>query len=51
MMAALFAIFALAILLAWLGLRTAAVVVALLNLALCLGMFWYHATTVLQVRL
>ncbi|MGE3954903.1 MAG: DUF5993 family protein [Parachlamydiales bacterium] len=51
MMAALFVIFALALFLAWIGFRTAAITVALVNLLLCLAMLWHHATTILQIRL
>lgn len=50
-MAILFLIFAVAIFLMGLGLRKAALIVALINLLLCLAMFWHHVTTHVNILL
>ena len=51
MMAALFLIFVVAMAFIWKGQRKAGLLIALLNLVLCLIMLWHHATTVLMIRL
>lgn len=50
-MAFLFLIFTIAIWLLWSGQRKAALIVALINLVLCLAMFWHHATDTLKILL
>lgn len=51
MMAALFFLFVIDMLLIWKGLRVPAIVLGLVTLLLCLAMFSYHATDVLQIML
>lgn len=50
-MAFLFLIFAIAILLIGLGYRKAAMIVTIVNLLLCLTMFWHHITDALKIML
>jgi hypothetical protein len=50
-MAFLFLIFTIAILLLWAGYRRTALVLTLINLLLCLAMFWHHVTDKLQILL
>lgn len=50
-MTVVFFIFLIAAVLALCGVRIAAVVIALINLVLCLWILWYHATDALEVLL
>lgn len=50
-MAGLFAVFALAILSVIVNQRIAALVITLVGILLCLGMFWTHATDILRINL
>lgn len=50
-MAGLFLVFTIAIVLLGLGLRKAALILAFINLLLCLAMFWHHITDVLNISL
>lgn len=50
-MSALFLIFVIVIALIGLGYRKAAMVLTLINIALCLAMFWHHITDVLHIML
>lgn len=51
MMAGLFAIFSLAMACIFLRQRTAAVMLLFIGLALCLVMFWHHATDIIKINL
>lgn len=50
-MTVIFFIFAMAIVLMGLGLRKAALILALVNLLFCLGMFWHHVTSSVNILL
>jgi hypothetical protein len=50
-MSGLFLLFVVAIALIGFGFRKAALLLALINLLLCLAMFWHHITDVLQIAL
>lgn len=50
-MAILFLIFTVAIALMGFGMRKAALIIVLINLLLCLAMFWHHVTDVLKIML
>lgn len=47
----LFLIFTIAIVLLWAGYRKTALMIALINILLCLAMFWYHVTDKLKIML
>jgi hypothetical protein len=50
-MFALFLVYVAALALMGFGLRKAAMIVTLVNILLCLAMFWHHATDVLKIAL
>lgn len=50
-MAALFLIFTIVIALIGFGFRKAALILAIINLLLCLLMFWHHITDFLHIML
>lgn len=50
-MSILFLIFAFVIILIGFGFRKTALILALINLLLCLAMFWHHVTDALQILL
>lgn len=50
-MSLLFLIFAIVIALIGFGFRKAALILAIINLLLCLAMFWHHVSDVLQIQL
>lgn len=51
MMAALFLLFAVAVIFIWQAKRGPAILLCLITLFLCWMMFWYHATEALKLRL
>jgi hypothetical protein len=51
MMAGLFFIFVVNMLLVWRGLRKPAIILAIVNLLLCLAMLWHHVTTKIDIML
>lgn len=50
-MSVLFLIFAIVIALIGLGYRKAAMILAVINIVLCLAMFWHHITDILHINL
>jgi hypothetical protein len=51
MMAALFLVFVIALITLFLGYRKAAIILTIVNLILCLAMFWHHVTDKLKILL